>query len=269
MLSETLVQDYADQLYQAERERRQIAALSMSEPSLDLEDAYRIQSAWVSKKIAQGRKAIGKKIGLTSRAMQQAMQIDEPDFGILLDDMQIPNRSTISAGHYTDPMLEVELAFVLKRDLRGTDIDVEQVLDATDFVVPALELIAARSYRKHPETGYVRNVKDTIADNAANAGIICGDARFAPRELDLPWVSAIMYYNGESEVTGVAAGVLGHPARGICWLAKRLARHDLGLQAGEVILSGSFTAPVACKPGDDFRVDYGPLGQIEARIADG
>lgn len=266
VLSQKIIEEYAGQLYQAEQNRVQIAALTMSEPGMDMGDAYRIQSAWVGQKIAQGRRVIGKKIGLTSRAMQQVMNIDEPDFGILLDDMEIANGSTIAAGDYTDPRLEVELAFKLKKELRGGDLSVEQVLEATDYVVPALELIAARSYRKHPETGYVRTVKDTIADNAANAGIVCGDTRIAPHSVDLEWVSAVMYYNGEPEVTGVAAGVLGHPAKGICWLAQRLAQHNLALEAGEIILAGSFTAPVICKPGDEFRVDYGPFGQIEVSI---
>lgn len=267
MLSEETVREYAARLDRAEQARVQIDALSMSEPEMDLEDAYRIQSAWMERKISRGCVSIGKKIGLTSRAMQQAMKIDQPDFGILLDNMVIANQGTIAAGDYTDPRLEVELAFVLKSDLRGAGLSVDDVLQATDYVVPALELIAARSYRRHPHTGYVRNVKDTIADNAANAGIICGEQPIQPQEADLAWVSAVMYYNGEPEVTGVAAGVLGHPARGICWLAERLSRHGLSLQAGEIVLAGSFTAPVVCRPGDEFRVDYGPFGQIEVQIA--
>ena len=266
MLPETIIQDYAEQLHRAESQRKQIDALSMSQPEMDLQDAYRIQSAWVERKIAEGRRVIGKKIGLTSRAMQQAMNINEPDFGILLDDMVIANGGTIAAGDYTDPRLEVELAFQLKQDLHGS-LQVADVLAATDYVVPALELIAARSHRKHPQTGYVRNVKDTIADNAANAGIICGDTHIDPKHTDLPWVSAVMYYNGEPEVTGVAAGVLGHPAKGICWLAERLAMHGLSLKAGEIVLAGSFTAPVACRPGDEFRVDFGAFGQIEVHIS--
>ena len=253
----------ANALYEAEMRREQIAPLTLNHPSMDMDDAYAIQKAWVDRKVADGRKVTGYKIGLTSRAMQMAMKIDTPDFGILLDDMCFANGSSIAAADFTDPRIEVELAFVLKESLMGQDVTVEQVMAATDYVVPALELIAARSHRVDPETGYTRTVFDTIADNAANAGYIPGDQRFDPATIDLPWAGAMLYLNGEIVETGLAGGVMGHPAQGICWVCKRFAPHGIGLEPGQFILAGSFTRPVVVTPGDHIRADYGPLGTIE------
>ncbi len=263
MLTYEMILSYARQLDNAEQTGRAIDALSMVHADMTFDDAYRVQKAWIDVKLARGRKIIGKKIGLTSRAMQQAMQINEPDFGILLDDMMFENGAMIKASGFIDPRIEVELAFKLKQDLVGDDLSVEDVLMATEYIVPALELIAARSYRIHPETGYVRKVHDTIADNAANAGIIIGNVRIDPHHPDLPWVSALLDYNGTIEETGVAAGVLGHPANGIIWLTRRIAPFGMRLKAGEIILAGSFTRPVACHAGDKFVADYHHFGKIE------
>jgi 2-oxo-hept-3-ene-1,7-dioate hydratase len=230
---------------------------------MDMDDAYAIQSAWVARKIASGDSVIGYKIGLTSRAMQRAMKIETPDFGVLLKSMWFGNRSAIDASRFTDPRIEVELAFVLKKRLSGDALTVDQVLDATDYIVPSLELIAARSFRVDPKTGYTRTVMDTISDNAGNGGIIVGDQHFRPQDVDLRWAAGILYKNGVVEETGVAAAVLDHPANGICWVAKRFAPHGVPLEPGQIILSGSFTAPVPVKAGDLVRADYGKLGVIE------
>jgi 2-oxo-hept-3-ene-1,7-dioate hydratase len=176
--------------------------------------------------------------------------------------MVIANRSTICAARFTDPRLEVEFAFVLKQPLFGAEVSLEQVLAATDFVVPALELIAARSFRVDPQSGYTRTVFDTIADNAANAGIILGDERVAPGDIDLRWAGALLSLNGEVEETGLAAGVMGHPGHGIRWVCKRFAAHGIGLEPGQVILSGSFTRPVMVAAGDQVHADFGQLGDI-------
>ncbi len=265
-LTETQIQAAALALFDAERNRQQISPLSQSFPNMDMEDAYAIQSAWVQKKRDAGDNLIGYKIGLTSRVMQRAMHIDTPDFGVLLESMAFANHSEIKHADFTDPRIEVELAFVLKRQLFGDSLGIEDVLAATDYIVPALELIAARSYRVDPHSGYTRTVMDTIADNAANAGIITGDQHFSPASLDLRWCGALLYRNGVIEETGLAAAVLDHPANGICWLAKRFAKHGIALEPGQILLSGSFTAPVALSPGDEIRADYGPLGEINCRF---
>jgi 2-oxo-hept-3-ene-1,7-dioate hydratase len=252
-------------LYQAERQRTQVRPTSALFPAMTMTDAYRVQNAWMQRKIAEGRRLVGRKIGLTSRAMQQAMQIDEPDYGTLLDDMLFDNGATIEAARFTDPRLEVEFAFVLGGELAGSDLAVADVLAATDHVVPALELIAARSYRVDPDTGRARGILDTIADNAASAGLIIGD-RFRPADVDLRWAGAILWRNGVVEETGLGAGVLNHPANGIVWLARRLAAHGISLQPGQIVLAGSFTRPVVAAPGDEFVADYGPLGRIDCRF---
>lgn len=262
MMTPDQIGDAAQRLYQAEQNRQQIPALTLATPDMTMDDAYAIQKHWVDQKIADGRKVRGYKIGLTSRAMQMAVNIDQPDFGVLLDDMFFDDCATLAAGDFLDPRIEVELAFVLKKRLFGDDVSVDQVLDATDYIVPALELIAARCFRTDPETGYTRKIFDTIADNAANAGIVLGQHRIDPAEPDLRWIGALLHLNDVIEETGIAAGVLGHPAHGISWVCKRFAPHNVALEPGQVILAGSFTRPVAVKPGDKVYADYGRYGDL-------
>jgi 2-oxo-hept-3-ene-1,7-dioate hydratase len=238
-------------------------------PGMTLEDAYAIQAAWVDLQVRGGASIRGHKIGLTSRAMQLAMRIDEPDFGALLDDMFIPNGGTVRAADYLDPKIEVELAFVLADTLDAPDVTVADVIAATDHVVPALELIDARSHRVHPLDGRTRTVRDTIADNAADAGVVLGDRPLAPATADdggLRWIGAICSRNGQVEETGLAAGVLGDPVLGVVWLARRLHGLGIPLRAGETILAGSFTRPVDLRPGDDVDVDLGPHGTLTLAV---
>ena len=263
MLSKKQIQRSAQLHHEAEKQRKPMRAFSIQYPDMTIEDGYAVQDAWIKIKEAEGRKVIGRKVGLTSRAMQEAMKIDEPDFGTLLDDMLFDNGATIPAADFIDPRIEVELTFVLKHDLQGEDLSVEEVLSATDYILPSIELIAARSHRIDPETGYTRKVYDTISDNAANAGIIVGDTKVAPGEVDLRWAGAILYRNGIVEETGLGAGILDHPARGIIWLAKRFAPHGIKLDAGQYIMSGSFTRPVIARAGDHFKADFGALGTVE------
>jgi 2-oxo-hept-3-ene-1,7-dioate hydratase len=234
---------------------------------MSIEDGYRVSRAWVALQLAEGRKVIGHKIGLTSRAMQQASQIDEPDYGTLLDNMLY----TCTPGHvlniaHTDfvvPRVEVELAFVLKKDLQGPDVTVDQVLAATDYVTPAIEIIDSRIEQFDRHTKVMRKVFDTISDNAANAGIVVGAKKVNPLTTNLPWCGAILKLNGVVEETGLAAGVQGHPAVGIAWLANKLAPWGEHLKAGQIVLAGSFTKPVPAKVGDVFDADYGPLGRLQ------
>ncbi|MDH3755058.1 MAG: 2-oxo-hepta-3-ene-1,7-dioic acid hydratase [Acidimicrobiia bacterium] len=246
-------------LDQAEIDRRQIRQTTTVHPEMTIDDAYRVQAAWLERKLGRGETLIGHKIGLTSRAMQTAMNITTPDSGFLTDRMVFPADGELRAADFCDPKLEVELAFVLATDLGGAELGVEDVLDATAYVTPAVELIAARSYRRDPDSGRTRTVVDTIADNAADAGIVTGGRAVGPREVDLRWVGALAYRNGVLEETGLAAGVLDHPARGIVWLARRYAEQGLTLEAGHTILGGSFTRPIDIGPGDELRFDFGPL----------
>ena len=267
MFDDTRIQQLATELNQAEKSRTQIEHFSKRYPDMTIEDGYRINRAWMKLKFAEGRTMIGHKIGLTSRAMQQASQIDEPDYGTLLDDM----RYTCTPGqvlnipfkNFIAPRVEVELAFVLKHELRGPNITVEQVLAATDYVTPAVEIIDARIEQFDRHTKIMRKVFDTISDNAANAGIVLGSERVNPNTTNLPWCGAVLKQNGVVEETGLAAGVQGHPAVGIAWLANKLAPWGEHLAAGEIVLAGSFTRPVGAKVGDVFEADYGPLGCLQ------
>lgn len=263
MLPDDLVETEARILDEAERRSVQVRQTTSIYPDLTLDDAYRIQDAWRDVKLARGERIVGHKIGLTSRAMQAAMKIDTPDSGFLTNEMVFEPNSTLVASDFCDPKLEVELAFSLARDLEGDDLSVDDVLDATDFVTPAVELIAARSYRRDPETGRARTVVDTISDNAANGGIICGGTPVGPSDVDLRWVGSLAYRNGIIEETGLAAGVLDHPANGLVWLCRRYAGRGGGLLAGQIVLAGSFTRPIDVRSGDEFRFDFGELGEFE------
>ncbi len=267
MLDTATITAAARRLHDAEKSRRQIRQISLDHPEITIADAYAIQKEWIKLKLAEGRRIVGHKIGLTSRAMQQSSQIDEPDYGTLLDDMVFQDGGTIPIDRFIDPMLEVELAFILKDRLEGDTVSLPDVLSATDYVVPAVEIIDARCHRIDPESKRPRKVMDTISDNAANVGIIMGGRPVKPMDVDLRWVSALMYRNGVIEETGVGAGVLNHPANGIAWLAKKLTPFNIPLEPGQIILAGSFTRPVKISAGDTFHIDYGPLGNISCRFA--
>lgn len=266
MLNPRTIQQLAAELDTAERQRQQIAQISPRFPAITLDDAYAIQRCWVENKIAAGRVVKGHKIGLTSRAMQVSSQIEEPDYGVLLDDMFFTQGGDIPIERFIVPRLEVELAFILAQPLRGPDCTLFDVLNATDYVTPALEIIDARCPNVDPVTGLARKVFDTIADNAANSGVVLGGRPIKPDQLDLRWVSALLYRNGVIEESGVAAAVLNHPANGVAWLANKLWHHEVELLPGQVILGGSFTRPVAVRPGDNFHVDYGSLGSVSCRF---
>ncbi len=254
--SQQEIQALASALFAAENTRAQIEQFSKRFPAMTMDDAYAVQAAWMLQKIAAGHKPVGHKIGLTSRAMQIAAQITEPDSGMLLEHMMMRSGEHFSMARFIVPMVEVELGFVLKRDIDGAQTSLGDVLDATQYITPALEIIDARIERLDRATKAPRKVVDTISDNAANAAVIVGDVRKPTNGLDLPWVGAAMSKNGAVEETGLASGVLGHPAMGIVWLARRLAKYGQQLRAGDFVLSGSFTRPVPMAVGDAFSVAY-------------
>lgn len=265
-LSATVVDALAAELEKADRTRTQLDQFSLRHPDMTMADGYAVQRAWMTLKRAGGRTPIGHKIGLTSRAMQRSVNITEPDYGLLLDDMLFANGQDLPFDRFIEPRVEVELAFILAAPLKGPGVTMFDVLKATDYVVPAIEIIDARIIRIDPQTKRTRTVVDTISDNAANAGIVLGGRPVKPDAIDLRWVGAIMHRNGVIEETGLAAAVLNNPANGVAWLANRLAPFGERLEAGEIVLAGSFTAPQHAQRGDSFHVDYGPLGSISVRF---
>ena len=259
MLSDADRNKAADILMNAEKERKQAVQLTKTFPGITIDDSYAISSEVAKRKIAAGARLIGHKVGLTSKAMQRSSQIDEPDYGYLMDFMMIPDGAKVAHENFCLPRVEVELAFVLGKALKGPGIGLTDVLRATEYVVPALEIVDARL--QDP-----RKIFDTVADNGAAAGIVVGGRPVGPLEVDLRWVGGIMYRNAEIEETGVAAGVLGHPALGVAWLANKLGTHGIGLEPGHLVLAGSFTRVVFAKKGDTLHGDFGALGGIAVQF---
>jgi 2-oxo-hept-3-ene-1,7-dioate hydratase len=261
------IAEAAARLDAAERTKVQTRQFSLVYPGITIADAYAIQNAWIAMKHKAGRVTRGHKIGLTSRAMQNAVNINEPDYGALLDDMFFHDGGLIPTDRFIQTRIEAELAFILKKPLSGPNCTIFDVFNATDFVTPALEILDTRIDRVDAATGQTRKVVDTISDNAANAGIVLGGRPFRPEDVDMRWVGAIVARNGQIEETGVAAGVLNHPANGVAWLANRLAPYEQGLEAGEVVLAGSFIRPIEARKGDTFHADYGPWGTVSCHFA--
>lgn len=256
----------AHELQHAEVTRVQIEHFSKRHPDMTVEDSYAIQQEWIRLQQDTGRQIVGRKIGLTSRAMQIAAQITEPDHGVLLDSMVLRDGSEVDASRFIVPRFEVEFAFILGKRLQGPGVTLFDVLRATDYVVPALELIDARIEQFDRDTRAPRTVRDTIADNAANAGIVLGGRPVKPDAVDWRWAGALLFKNGVIEESGLGAAVLNHPGNGIAWLANKISPYGAALEPGAIVLGGSFTRPVACAAGDTFHADYGPLGSISVRF---
>jgi len=260
MLTKAQHRKIAQRFLEAERNVTPIDQIDTLYPGIDISDAYAIQKLVVQKKLAQGDYLRGHKIGLTSKAMQNSVGINEPDYGHLLASMFYQDGDEIPSARFIVPRIEVELAFVLSKPLQGPGVTLFDVLNATDYVLPALELLDGRS--KYP-----RRIVDNIADNAACAGIVLGGRPVRPDQVDLRWVGALLFKNGVIEETGVSAAVLGHPALGVAWLANKLGQHGVGLQAGHVFLSGSFTRMMPVGSGDVVHADFGKLGSVSVRFS--
>lgn len=249
-------------LLDAEATRHQIGLLSLAHPGMTLDDAYAVQAALVALKLAGGRHRIGWKIGLTSRAMQEQLNIDTPDSGVLFDDMLFADGATVPKNRFIQPRVEAEISFLMARDLSGAHVTRDDVLAATAHVAPALEILDTRVRRSDPATGKARIITDTISDNAANAGIVLGSQRHTVHSFDLRWVGAVVKRDGVVEETGLGAGVLDDPVTGILWLVQRLAQYGQGLAAGDIVLSGSFVRAIEAAPGSRFQADFGSFGSV-------
>ena len=267
MLPLAIVTTLARRLYEARKSRTQLRHFSREYPQMSIEDGYAIQGAWVALELADGHTIKGRKIGLTSRAMQQASQITEPDYAPLMDDMFFESGADIPIERFIVPRVEVELAFVLESALRGPNTTLIDVLRATSYVTPALEIIDARIEQFDRDDKAPRKVFDTISDFAANAGVVLGGRPVRADAMDLRWAGALLYKNAVIEETGLAAAVLNHPATGIAWLANKIAPYGEQLNAGDVVLSGSFTRPTTAARGDVLHADFGPLGNISFRFS--
>jgi 2-keto-4-pentenoate hydratase len=256
VLSEALRDEAASVLCDAEERREPVAPLVQLFPGIDVVDAYEIQLRNIRRRLAAGATVYGHKVGLSSKAMQQMMGVDEPDYGHLLDDMVYTQERPIPAERFCQPRVEVEVGFVLGDDLPGEGCTVEDVLRCTEAVVPAIELIDSRI------TDWKIGLADTIADNASSAGVILGRERRKPDELDITAIDATLTRNGEQVAEGRSDAVLGNPAIAVAWLADKVARFGVRLQAGHVVLPGSCTRAYDVGPGDSVVATFTGLGSV-------
>jgi 2-oxo-hept-3-ene-1,7-dioate hydratase len=262
MINAVEIHEAVNDLEKAEETKNQIDLLSLRYPKMTMDDAYAIQEAWIDKKLSLGQKIIGWKIGLTSKAMQYALNIDTPDSGVLTDKMYFENNSTIPKGYFIQPRIEAEIAFVMKSSIYGK-VTREEVIAATDYVSPSLEILDTRILRSDQKTGKSRIIVDTISDNAANAGVILGDKKHKIGGIDLRRVGAVVTRNGEVEETGLGAGVLNDPIMGIVWLAERMAIYGKKIEPGQIILSGSFIRAIEAPSGSKIIGDFFNFGTVE------
>jgi 2-keto-4-pentenoate hydratase len=252
---------FSDHLAQAEVQRKGVVPLTELEPNLTVEEAYQVQLHTIQKRVETGKCIVGKKIGLTSLAMQNLLGVDQPDYGHLLDDMVIENGGVISPERILQPKVEGEIAFVLKKDLVGPQVTIMDVLQATDYVLPALEIVDSRV------ADWRIKLQDTIADNASSGLYVLGGKPLSVDQFDLAQAGMVLYKNGEIVNTGVGAAALGHPATCVAWLANKLSEFGITLKAGEVILSGALSAAVSAEPGDHFQARFAHLGEVSVRFA--
>lgn len=251
-----MVERAAAQLREAEQGREPIAPLVDSFPELSLDDSYAIQASLLATRLEEGAKLIGRKVGLTSAAMQRQMGVDRPDYGFLVDDMICPEGQVVPAGRFLQPRVEPEVAFVLGEDLRGPGVTVAEAAKAVALVLPAIEIIDSRI------ADWRISIRDTIADNASSGGLVLGTSARELPGLDLRLMGCNLYRNGLLVGSGAGGAALGSPVSSLAWLANTLAVHDVGLTAGDVILPGSVTASVAVVPGDSVTAFFAGLGSV-------
>ncbi|MBY0443361.1 MAG: 2-keto-4-pentenoate hydratase [Mycobacteriaceae bacterium] len=261
MLSTAVHAALAADLAQAERERKPIAPLTAAQPDIDVIDAYQIQLINIGKRVAAGARVVGHKVGLSSAAMQQMMGVDEPDYGHLLDDMQVPTDIPVQAAKYLYPRVEVEVGFILAADLPGTDCTEADVVAATAALVPAIELIDTRI------TDWRIALCDTIADNASAAGFALGAARVSPSAVEITGIDAVLFRNGEVVAKGRSDAVLGNPVTAVAWLARKVDSFGVRLRAGDIVLPGSCTRAIDARSGDEFFAEFAGLGCVQMSFA--
>jgi 2-keto-4-pentenoate hydratase len=256
MLSVQTRDELAADLAEAERSRVPIAPLTDGNPTIDVVDAYEIQLINIRQRVAEGARVVGHKVGLSSKAMQQMMGVDEPDYGHLLDEMQAFEDTPVKAGSYLYPRVEVEVGFVLAEDLPGAECTEDDVLAATAAFAPSIELIDTRI------TDWKIKLCDTIADNASSAGFVLGAERVAPKNVDIKSIDAVLTRNGEVVANGRSDAVLGNPVTAVAWLARKVESFGVRLRKGDIVLPGSCTRAIDARPGDHFVAEFDGLGSV-------
>jgi 2-keto-4-pentenoate hydratase len=250
------IENIAHTLLEAEKSKEAVSPLTSQFTNLNVTDAYQIQLEVIKRKLKGGRTVIGKKVGLTSVAMQRMLGVDEPDYGHLLDDMKVANGGTVKMSNFLSPKIEAEIGFVLSEDLEGPNVTFLDVLMATDYVVPTLEIIDSRI------ADWKIDLVDTVADNGSSAMVVIGEQMTDINGVDLRSVGMTLSKNGEMMATGSGAAALGHPAHAIAWLANKLHEFGMTLKAGELILPGALSAAITVVEGDTVTAQFGPIGSV-------
>lgn len=259
-LEQSVIEQLGEALYQAERTRQTLVPLTETYPNLGASEAYAIQQVMMARRLAEGHHIVGRKVGLTSKAMQTMLGVNQPDFGLLLDDMLVLDAGDCRLDELIQPKVEPEIAFVLAKDLTGPNLTAEQVLEATAYITPALEIVDSR----------IRNwqikLADTISDNASSARYVLGAATAKPDAYDLRLMGMVMEKNGQLAETGAGAAALGHPANAVAWLGNTLSQFGVSLKAGEVILPGALCRAIEVQRGDTVRAEFAGLGSVSVRF---
>ncbi len=256
MLSVQRRDELAADLAEAERTRVPIAPLTDENPTIDVVDAYEVQLINIRQRVAEGARVVGHKVGLSSKAMQQMMSVDEPDYGHLLDEMEVFQDIPVKARRYLCPRVEVEVGFILGEDLPGADCTEDDVIAATAAYAPSIELIDTRI------TDWKIKLCDTIADNASSAGFVLGAERVAPKDIDIKGIDAVLTRNGEVVAEGRSDAVLGNPVTAVAWLARKVESFGVRLRKGDIVLPGSCTRAIDARPGDQFVAEFDGLGSV-------
>ena len=261
MLPDAVRTQLADELARAEDDRVAVSPLVDRFPDIDVVDAYEIQLLNIQRRLKAGAKVVGHKVGLSSKAMQEMMGVDEPDYGHLLAEMEVFEDVPVDTSKYLLPRVEVEVGFVLGADLPGEDCTEADVLAATVAYAPSIELIDSRI------TDWRIGLCDTISDNASSAGYVLGKERVAPGDIDIAAIDAVLTRNGEVIAEGRSDAVLGDPVIAVAWLARKVAGFGVRLKAGDIVLPGSCTRAIDARPGDDFLATFTGLGSVRLSFA--
>lgn len=254
----TIVQEAASRLLEAEETKKVIEPLTVSYPGITVDEAYYTQLEMIRRKVENGGVIVGKKIGATSKVIQNMFGVNQPDYGHLLADMMVVEGETISLDQYIQPKVEFEIAFILKKDLKGPNVSILDVIEATDYIVPAIEVIDSRI------VDWQIKFEDTVADNGSSACAIIGGKPTKLEGLDLTHIGMVAYQNGEMIDSGSGAAVLGNPLRSVAWLANSLGKYDVALKAREIVLSGALTSAIEVKENDTFTAEFAHIGSVTA-----
>ncbi|MBM3939474.1 MAG: 2-keto-4-pentenoate hydratase [SAR202 cluster bacterium] len=259
-LKPSQIKEFANALIEAETHYAPIPPLTASVPDMSAADAYAVQMEVLKHRLHLGHRIVGRKVGLTSKAMQQMLNVDQPDYGAILEDMLIKDGASYEVKSLLQPRIEAEVAFMMKKPLKGPNVTIEQVMDATDFVFPALEVIDSRI------KDWKIKLADTIADNASSARVVVGNAKAHPRGMQLDKVELVFEKNGKEIARATGEAVLGNPANAVAWCANKLAEFGTSINAGDLVMPGALAAATPVAGGDTIKATFSGIGSVSVKF---